>query len=261
MADESKFADVPLRVKTWGYIVAALVLALLHPICLLLFIAFISFWGQLELFKFAMPKIKQAVLWCCVNVAIQVVIMCYSTNYILAVLYLLLYFLGSTFFIFIKYNEYSRFYSTLVLYTVSICVLWYIGSPHQGYKLLIVLIVPIELNDIFQYLSGKVFGKHKIVPSISPNKTVEGLVGGILGFTLVFTSLFYALGFSMVWYKLILFAIVLSFLGFLGDVYFSFIKRQAHVKDTGNLLPGHGGLLDRLDSLLFTAPLFYFVML
>lgn len=260
MAEQNKFADVPLRVKTWIYIILIFTTALLHPILLLWFVVFLSFWGQKELYSFAMPKLKNAML---LLIGVSIIqLLCFPTKpFAESILYLIGYFILLGVFILIQQRKYTLFFITLVAYVMSVSTLYYIGIVDNGYKLLILLIVPVELNDVFQYLSGKLFGKRKIAPSISPNKTVEGLLGGVLCTTLVFTILYYSLSNGYYWWQVILLGITLSVLGFLGDVFFSYIKRKALVKDTGTLLPGHGGLLDRIDSLLFTAPLFYFVVL
>lgn len=129
--------------------------------------------------------------------------------------------------------------------------------PATGVKLVLLLVITTECNDIFQYLTGKMFGKRKIAPHISPNKTVEGFLGGLL-LTPVLTNLlgFFLLpGRSIVFYTLL--GLGIAFVGFCGDLFISRVKRRAGVKDTGRLIPGHGGLLDRVDSLIFSAPLFY----
>lgn len=129
-----------------------------------------------------------------------------------------------------------------------------------GVRLILLLIITTECNDIFQYLTGKMFGKRKIAPKISPNKTVEGFLGGLI-LTPVLTNL---LGWFLLPEQSILFYTLLglgiAFFGFCGDLFISRIKRRAGVKDTGRLIPGHGGLLDRVDSLIFSAPLFYWLM-
>lgn len=129
-----------------------------------------------------------------------------------------------------------------------------------GVRLVLLLIITAECNDIFQYLTGKMFGKRKIAPKISPNKTVEGFLGGLI-LTPVLTNL---LGWFLLPERSILFYTLLglgiAFFGFCGDLFISRIKRRAGVKDTGRLIPGHGGLLDRVDSLIFSAPLFYWLM-
>lgn len=106
-----------------------------------------------------------------------------------------------------------------------------------------------------QYLFGKTFGKHKITPKVSPNKTVEGLLGGVVSTAVIAGILAKFLTPFSFWQAFILGAI-LAIAGFFGDITMSAIKRDIGVKDTGALLPGHGGILDRLDSMIFTVPLF-----
>lgn len=125
-----------------------------------------------------------------------------------------------------------------------------------GIGLLMYVLVMTISNDFMQYLFGKCFGKHKIVPTISPNKTWEGFLGG------VFSSIIISMILSQFLTPMDLLqggfiGFVLALAGFMGDVTMSAIKRDIGVKDTGTLLPGHGGVLDRFDSLIFTAPLFF----
>ena len=114
----------------------------------------------------------------------------------------------------------------------------------------------IWINDSFAFLVGKNFGKKKLFPSVSPNKTVEGFIGGM------FFSLLASLVISKVYPHFSLFhwmmiALLVSNLGTIGDLLVSKFKRQANLQDSGNLMPGHGGILDRLDSLLFASPFVY----
>jgi len=121
------------------------------------------------------------------------------------------------------------------------------------------LIFVTQFNDMSQYMWGKIFGRHKISPNISPNKTWEGALGGFVTTGILFVVLapyFTPLTFwPSVWI-----GATLPVLGFFGDITMSAIKRDLGVKDTSQLIPGHGGALDRLDSLMFTAP-WYFHML
>ncbi|MDG1660250.1 MAG: phosphatidate cytidylyltransferase [Winogradskyella sp.] len=114
----------------------------------------------------------------------------------------------------------------------------------------------VWVNDSFAYIIGKNFGKQKLFPSISPKKTVEGFLGGLF-FACVssyFISVYVdTLGFTS-W---LILAIIISVFGTIGDLIESKFKRQAQVKDSGVIMPGHGGLLDRLDSIIFTAPFIY----
>ena len=118
------------------------------------------------------------------------------------------------------------------------------------------IIILISSIDIFSYISGKVFGKNKIIPSISPNKTLEGYLGGF-SFTILFFTLFFNIN-NLIWTYVDLFYLtIIILLAFFGDLFISFIKRMYDIKNTSNILPGHGGVLDRLDSYLPTLPLFY----
>ena len=112
-------------------------------------------------------------------------------------------------------------------------------------------------TDTFAYIAGNLFGKNKLSPNISPKKTVEGSIGGIMGSTLL--AIIFALYFQLgsIW-KIIILAITCSILSQLGDLVASKIKRSTGIKDFGNIMPGHGGVLDRFDSIIFTAPVIYY---
>lgn len=125
-----------------------------------------------------------------------------------------------------------------------------------GASLILFLAVLNQGNDVAQYVWGKMFGKHKIVPSVSPNKTWEGFIGGVLT-TTVFSVLLsmiltpFSIPFA------IAVGLMLGVTGFIGDVTFSALKRDLRIKDAGSFIPGHGGILDRIDSLSLSAPLFF----
>lgn len=125
-----------------------------------------------------------------------------------------------------------------------------------GPGLVLFIVIVTELNDVAQYCWGKTFGRHKVIPKVSPNKTWEGLLGGIFTTTLVCCGLGPYLT-PMLFPKSLFFGVLLAISGFIGDVVISAIKRDLGVKDAGSLLPGHGGILDRVDSLTYTAPLFF----
>lgn len=126
----------------------------------------------------------------------------------------------------------------------------------SGEMLVFYLLLLTQANDVAQYLWGKLLGKRKALPTVSPNKTVEGLLGGMLTTTLLAWLL--APWFTpMGTLHALLSGVAISLFGFVGDVVISAVKRDIGVKDAGSLLPGHGGILDRLDSLTYTAPLFF----
>ncbi len=123
----------------------------------------------------------------------------------------------------------------------------------------ILLLIPI-LTDTFAYITGKLIGKHKMSPTVSPNKTWEGFVGGLVMSTFVVTVLYVNLfEYTGNIFVIILCVMFLSVIGQLGDLVESSVKRYFGVKDLGNIMPGHGGVLDRLDSIIFVLLAFSFV--
>ena len=135
---------------------------------------------------------------------------------------------------------------------------------NTGALMVIFLVALTECNDIAQYIWGKNFGKRKIIPKVSPNKTVEGLSGGIgtsIILSIVLAPMLTPISFSGTGFlHSIAIGVLIGVFGFIGDVVMSAVKRDIGIKDTGTLLPGHGGILDRLDSLIFTAPVFFHFM-
>jgi phosphatidate cytidylyltransferase len=129
------------------------------------------------------------------------------------------------------------------------------GFAGQGAKLLLFLVIVDQFSDVFQYIIGKLLGRHPIAPSISPNKTWEGFIGGVLCATLLGTAIWWATPFN-VWEAGAL-ALVIALMGFFGGLVMSAIKRDRSVKDFGTFIRGHGGILDRIDSLTFAAPIFF----
>jgi phosphatidate cytidylyltransferase len=129
--------------------------------------------------------------------------------------------------------------------------------PDVGWKLVFFLLLVVWLGDSGAYYVGKKFGSHKLSPRISPKKTIEGLIGGFV------TSVIAALVIHFTFFRefplvhAIVAGVILSFAGVIGDLAESMWKRSAAVKDSGTLIPGHGGFLDRFDSIFFTAPILY----
>jgi phosphatidate cytidylyltransferase len=138
-------------------------------------------------------------------------------------------------------------------------------TPNYQPELLIGIFAIIWTNDSFAYIFGKNFGKHKLMKRISPKKTIEGFAGGLVMSIAVGAGLFYYLesidiiNYS-VWEWMIV-AFVVAFFGTIGDLIQSKIKRQAEVKDSGSIMPGHGGIFDRMDSIIFAAPFAYVTFL
>ncbi|SIS96594.1 phosphatidate cytidylyltransferase [Neptunomonas antarctica] len=118
------------------------------------------------------------------------------------------------------------------------------------------LLFMTQFNDVCQYVWGKLLGKHKIIPKVSPNKTWEGFLGGLVTITIC-AGLVAPLLTPLSNLQGLMAGALIGASGFIGDVVISSVKRDLDIKDSGNFIPGHGGILDRLDSLTYTAPLFF----
>jgi phosphatidate cytidylyltransferase len=142
-----------------------------------------------------------------------------------------------------------------VSHVPALLTLRFADSPSQGPQLLFFLVVVVQLSDVLQYIWGKTLGRRPIAPSLSPNKTWEGFLGGVASATLLGAALWWATPFPpLVAAGMSLLA---TLMGFTGGLIMSAIKRDRGVKDYGALIGGHGGVLDRIDSLCFSAPVFF----
>lgn len=160
------------------------------------------------------------------------------------------------------FNSKSPKYTNTIKFLITV---FYIGGgsifltmiPYKEHffvkSLIIGIFVLIWVNDSFAYLVGKAIGKHKLFPSVSPKKTIEGFLGGLI-FALIAAYFLSLYGEELTSAQWLILAAVLVITGSIGDLVESKFKRLAGVKDSGAILPGHGGLLDRLDSLIFAAP-------
>ena len=129
------------------------------------------------------------------------------------------------------------------------------GYTGQGAKLLFFLVVVAQISDVLQYVWGKTLGRHKIAPLVSPNKTWEGFIGGIASATGIGAALWWITPFTP--WQAAGMALAITLMGFAGGLVMSAIKRDRGVKDYGALIEGHGGVMDRIDSLCFAAPVFF----
>ena len=173
----------------------------------------------------------------------------------------------------ILYHETVTFREAGVIYSMTILIptaletllsIRTIGGSH-GMFYVIIAVFAAWVSDVGAFAAGSLWGKHKLCPSISPKKTVEGAVGGLVG-GVIGTALMMAVGSYVLadafwnFELLALFGLVGSAISQIGDLSFSVIKREFGVKDYGNLLPGHGGVLDRFDSVTFVAPFVWLVL-
>src|SRR4030043_105394 len=243
-------------------------IALGPPSILFLMVLLATFLGLREFYNLALPQSKQVERY--VGIVLGLIlslIIAYSDVKIvppfivLLLLFLSIIFMGtsenlSSAIANIGITFFGIFYIGFLLSHVSL-----IRKMGDGRAWVLFLTTTIWAGDIFAFLSGSLFGRHKLYPKISPKKTYEGLGGAIVGtviVALVFARLFIP---NLHSGPCILLAIGLGILGQLGDFTESMLKRCAQVKDSGTLIPGHGGMLDRLDSFLFSAPFLHYSLL
>ena len=175
-------------------------------------------------------------------------------------LFIIFYVLSSIFVILSLFKK-SNIHFSIVGFLINstfFSIIYIITNQNLEYKLFFIIITIISLCDIFAYLTGKKFGKYKIFPRISPNKTIEGYIGGVfcsLFLTSIIFSYYNSLNLDLIGFT---FIIIIS--SYLGDLYISFFKRKLNIKDLGNIFPGHGGVLDRIDSWLFSFPLSFLIL-
>ncbi|MFD0859405.1 phosphatidate cytidylyltransferase [Roseovarius aquimarinus] len=132
------------------------------------------------------------------------------------------------------------------------------GHEGRGLFLIFFLIVVVQFSDVMQYVWGKLLGRRKIAPRLSPSKTLEGLVGGVLSASCLGAALFWITPFTPM--QAFAISLLITLMGFFGGLVMSAIKRDRGVKDWGHLIAGHGGFIDRLDSVIFSAPIFFHVV-
>lgn len=269
---EANLAELKMRTRSW-WVMAALFVAstLLNPAISFVAIGLLSFSALRELAsisKNVRPEDRRVFIWGYLSVPVQFWL-AWKGHYSLFLIFIPVFMhLWIPFILVINGvtkdigRAMSVLPSQLMLTVFAISHLAYLLSLQDlpnfsagGRGLLLFVVFITEMNDVFQFTWGKLFGRFKILPTVSPNKTWEGFIGGILTTTVVGYFLRFLTPFSAEE------AIVVSFLvacaGFVGDVVVSAIKRDIGKKDTGDLIPGHGGILDRIDSLAMTAPVFF----
>ena len=143
-----------------------------------------------------------------------------------------------------------------LIFPMTFLILLPIHRGSYNPNLIISLLILIWVNDSFAFFVGKNFGKRKLFVSVSPKKTQEGFIGGLL-FSLLFAYIVSRFNTNFTTLNWLIIAVIISVIGTLGDLVESKFKRQANIKDSGTIMPGHGGMLDRLDSLFFAAPFVY----
>lgn len=158
-----------------------------------------------------------------------------------------------------KFNFDDAGFIVISLIYITMGFYFFMHTRLIGLNYLLFILFVIWMTDTGAYFFGNAFGKRKLWPKISPNKTIEGALGGLLSSVVIaiIFQLVYPFTFSM--YYIVGVALIISVVGQLGDLVASAYKRHYEIKDSGSLLPGHGGILDRLDSLLFVLPVLYII--
>ncbi|MEW6377833.1 MAG: phosphatidate cytidylyltransferase [Thermodesulfobacteriota bacterium] len=238
------------------------------PVVLLIMVLLATFFGLREFYNLALPHSTwiERSMGVGLGLTLSVIVSQGDVNIIppfvvLIILLLSIFFMATSQTLSLTISRmgiilFGIFYIGFLLSHVSL-----IRNMTNGKQWVLFLIITIWAGDISALISGSLFGRHKLYPKISPNKTYEGLGGAMVGSVIV------ALAFALLFIPrletglCILMAIGLGFLGQLGDFTESMLKRSAQVKDSGSLIPGHGGMLDRLDSFLFSAPFLHYSLL
>ncbi|PTX63467.1 phosphatidate cytidylyltransferase [Kordia periserrulae] len=158
----------------------------------------------------------------------------------------------------IPQTEFKKYLLVTFYMSSSFAFLLLIPNATDNYEPYIILgsFILVWVNDSFAYLTGKNFGKQKLFSRISPKKTVEGFLGGVF-FSCIASYFIFKFTETLSFTSWLILAIIISSIGTIGDLIQSKFKRQANVKDSGSIMPGHGGIFDRLDSMLFSAPFIY----
>lgn len=226
----------------------------------------ISIMGMREMLKvYSLDKSSFAVVDYLATVLLYVFIYLNQTQFLFPfVLVVLIVLLTVYVCAFPKYKDTDMMKSFFVFVYVAVLLSYVlrIRSMEAGILLAFFILISSWVNDIFAYFVGSTIGKHKFSPKVSPNKSIEGFFGGIIG------AGFIGLLFGLIFEKYIPFSgvacVVIAALGaipaVIGDLAASAIKRDNGIKDYSNLIPGHGGIIDRIDSILFTAPIIYYLV-
>lgn len=263
--------ELKLRIRSWWWMIGIVFVVLYLPQNYsLLFFGFLSFMALKEFLSIVPTRMadRRVIFWAYLSIPFHyywLAIGWYGMYIIFIPVYMFLYLpmvavlIGDTKG-FIRSAGTIHWALMLTVFCLShmayLLVLPSLNPDAGSMGMLLFLLVFTQFNDVCQYVWGKTFGKHKIVPKVSPNKTWEGFLGGAA--TVIIASYFAAPYLTpLSSYEGVVAGAIIAFSGFIGDLVISSVKRDLKLKDTSQLIPGHGGLLDRIDSLMFTAPLFF----
>lgn len=266
--------ELIVRVNSWWKIVVGVALVTLGPKWLgVILIAYVSFVALREMMSIGRLRSSDrlAMLFCYLAIPVQYYLIYLGNLYgflifipliMFATIAIVLVLTGDTELIGRSMSVLPAMLMLTVFFLSHLAFLYNVPTaPNTAGSggLILYLVGLTAFNDVFQFTCGKLFGKRKILPKISPNKTWEGFIGGIL---LTATTAWAIQRLTPLngWQSFVM-GLSIGIVGFLGDVLISAIKRDLKLKDTSDLIPGHGGAMDRLDSIVFTAPLFFHLLL
>jgi len=267
---ERDYNELWLRIRTWWIIVIIFSISLLSCIeFFIVFMIFASFLAMKEYFSLIPTRRvdRRVLLWVYLAIPIQYwwiyddwfgMFIIFIPVYMFLLIGLRLVLVGQTegFLRSAGTIHWGLMMAVFSLSHIACLYLVPLDDPKISWKTLVFYLMFLtQINDVAQYVWGKSFGRFKVIPHISPNKTVAGLVGGVAT-TIVLATVLGPFFTPLNLYKSMFAGLIIGLGGFFGDVTVSALKRDLQIKDSGSFLPGHGGILDRLDSLTFTAPLF-----
>ena len=263
--------ELKTRTKSWWimctlFITATIISNVITYVCIgfLSFAALREFYSVIKLRK----SDRAGMLWCYLAIPVQYYL-AYRGWYELFIVFIPVFMFVWIPFILVLQGETKMIMSSMAGLPTSL-MLCVFGLSHMAYLislpeidgfsaggkgLLLFLIFITQINDVMQFIWGKLIGKHKILPKISPNKTWGGFIGGLI--SSVFIGYLMSFLTPLNDWQVIVVSFFIAGVGFVGDVVVSAIKRDMGVKDMGKAIPGHGGVLDRIDSLALTTPIFF----
>jgi phosphatidate cytidylyltransferase len=261
---ERDFGELTARVRAWWIMAAVFFGAIaVNQKISLVFFGFMSFWALKEYMTLlkTRPADHRALVWTFLAVPIQYYWI--ATNwYGMFVLFIPVYMFLWLPLRLVMAKETTGFVASasqiqwgLMAFVFGLSHMAMLLTLPGGRTLLLFLVFVTEMSDVLQYVWGKTLGRHKIIPAVSPNKTWEGFLGGIASATLASLLVRFLTPFSVG--ECLGVALLITLAGFAGGAVMSAVKRDFGVKDFGGIIPGHGGMLDRVDSLCYAAPIFF----
>jgi len=263
--------ELKTRTKSWWimctlFITATIISNVITYVCIgfLSFAALREFYSVIKLRK----SDRAGMLWCYLAIPVQYYL-AYRGWYELFIVFIPVFMFVWIPFILVLQGETKMIMSSMAGLPTSLMLCVFVlshmaylislpeidGFSAGGKGLLLFLIFITQINDVMQFIWGKLIGKHKILPKISPNKTWGGFIGGLI--SSVFIGYLMSFLTPLNHWQVIVVSFFIAGVGFVGDVVVSAIKRDMGVKDMGQTIPGHGGVLDRIDSLALTTPIFF----